>query len=107
MINPTVSICMNESELAERFELAFNQIHYILKRKLLNPEEYIDVFMKLLTVSSRKHRMIQRFFYDWRQFAKLRNAIVTENGSSLESQLGIVTSSDLIEIDLLHTGEFR
>jgi predicted transcriptional regulator len=62
--------------LAERFEVAFNQIHGVLKR--MNPHEYNDAFMKLLTETSQKHRYIQNFFYELRQFAKLRNALVHE-----------------------------
>ncbi|SDN08645.1 hypothetical protein SAMN04488137_3443 [Fictibacillus solisalsi] len=73
MDKPTIT---PDSEWAERFEVAFNQIHHILKR--LNPNEYNDAFMKLLTDSSRKHRVIQQVYYDLRQFAKLRNALVHE-----------------------------
>ncbi|MFC0187270.1 CBS domain-containing protein [Fictibacillus aquaticus] len=67
---------ISPNDLAERFEVAFNQIHHILKR--LNPDEYNDAFVKLLSDSSRKHRAIQRVYYDLRQFAKLRNALVHE-----------------------------
>lgn len=73
MDQPTMT---SNSDLVERFEVAFNQIHHILKR--LNPNEYNDAFMKLLTDSSRKHRVIQQVYYDLKQFAKLRNALVHE-----------------------------
>ncbi|WP_078553691.1 CBS domain-containing protein [Bacillus alkalicellulosilyticus] len=65
-----------QSELAERFEVAFNQIHEVLKR--LNQFETNDAFMKLLTDTSNKHNYIRSFYYDLRQFAKLRNALVHE-----------------------------
>ncbi|PMC33732.1 hypothetical protein CJ195_26885 [Bacillus sp. UMB0899] len=64
------------SDLAERFEVAFNQIHHVLKQ--LNPYEHNDAFMKLLSDASRKHTYIQSFYGDLKQFAKLRNALVHE-----------------------------
>lgn len=73
MTNKEIELTHN---LAERFEVAFNQIHGVLKR--MNPHEYNDAFMKLLTETSQKHRYIQNFFYELRQFAKLRNALVHE-----------------------------
>jgi predicted transcriptional regulator len=92
----------NVINLAERFEVAFNQIHEVLKR--INPYEYSDAFMKLLTDSSRKHRSIQRFYYELRQFAKLRNALVHDRVKihtyiatpSLESVLLIEKISKLL-----------
>jgi hypothetical protein len=63
-------------ELAERFEVAFNQIHSVLKR--LNPHDQNDAFMKLLSEASRRHSYFQSFFVDLKQYAKLRNALVHE-----------------------------
>ncbi|MEH7886648.1 CBS domain-containing protein [Bacillus sp. JJ1609] len=63
-------------ELSERFEVAFNQIHAVLKR--LNPNENVDAFVKLLSDTRKKHASIESFYYELKQFAKLRNALVHE-----------------------------
>ncbi|WP_101842465.1 CBS domain-containing protein [Halobacillus sp. Marseille-P3879] len=63
------------SELVERFELAFNQIHQILKDMNHYPKN--DNFVELLQ-RSKERSVIKEHFDTLRQYAKLRNAIVHE-----------------------------
>ncbi|MBM7551722.1 CBS domain-containing protein [Thalassobacillus pellis] len=71
---------MNESrygmELAEHFEIAFNQIHQTLKS--INGYPKNDNFMELVQRSKVQHSVIRHHFDHLKQFAKLRNAIVHE-----------------------------
>jgi predicted transcriptional regulator len=76
----------NKDDLTERFEVAFNLIHNVLKR--LNPYEENDAFTKMLSVSRRKHAYLNSFYYELKQFAKLRNALVHEK---FEKQTYIAT----------------
>ncbi|WP_349408755.1 CBS domain-containing protein [Pseudalkalibacillus sp. SCS-8] len=64
------------TDRAERFEVAFNQIH--LKLKDLAPNSQNDNFTYLLHKVKDKHTSIRYHFPELRQFAKLRNAIVHE-----------------------------
>jgi predicted transcriptional regulator len=66
----------NTREKSERFEVAFNKIH--LKLKELGEGKGSDSFVDLLQQTSRKHMIIQKYFSELRQFARLRNAIVHE-----------------------------
>ncbi|WP_226670861.1 CBS domain-containing protein [Metabacillus litoralis] len=84
-----------DSALSERFEVAFNNIHHVLKQ--LNPHEYQDAFMKLLSISSRKHHFIQSFYGDLKQFAKLRNALVHEK---LQTDTYIATPNEEIVLQI-------
>jgi predicted transcriptional regulator len=84
--------------LAERFEVAFNQIHHSLKR--LNPDEANDAFMKLLSDSYRKHRLIQKFYKDLRQFAKLRNALVHEK-MKVQTYIAIPSEATVLHIETI------
>lgn len=59
--------------LSERFEVAFNQIHDSLKSIVKIND---DRFKVLLDVGSRKHQMIEKYYNDLKQFAKLRNSLV-------------------------------
>ncbi|MCP3029512.1 HPP family protein [Halobacillus sp. A5] len=63
------------SELVERFELAFNQIHQLLKEMNRYPKN--DNFVELLQ-RSKERSVIKEHFDALRQYAKLRNAIVHE-----------------------------
>ncbi|MFG6147448.1 CBS domain-containing protein [Halobacillus sp. B23F22_1] len=63
------------SELVARFELAFNQIHQILKEMNHFPKN--DNFVELLQ-RSKERSVIKEHFDELRQYAKLRNAIVHE-----------------------------
>ncbi|WP_028784069.1 CBS domain-containing protein [Thalassobacillus devorans] len=65
-----------ELELAERFEIAFNQIHQQLK--MINGYPKNDNFMELLQRSKIKHSVIRHHFDNLKQYAKLRNALVHE-----------------------------
>lgn len=60
----------------ERFEIAFNQIHLILKG--LAKDTRSDNFIDLLNNSKDKHATIRHHFEQLKQFARLRNAIVHE-----------------------------
>ncbi|MBM7606355.1 putative transcriptional regulator [Metabacillus crassostreae] len=83
------------SALAERFEVAFNRIHHVLKT--LNPHEYQDAFVKLLSISSRKHPFINSFYVDLKQFAKLRNALVHER---LQTNTYIATPNEDVVLQI-------
>lgn len=65
-----------QREKAERFEIAFNQIHTELK-KLVNTE-VSDHFLELLHKAKNRHASIRKFFDDLKSYAKLRNAIIHE-----------------------------
>jgi hypothetical protein len=65
-----------QREKAERFEIAFNQIHTELK-KLVNTE-VSDHFLDLLHKAKNRHASIRKFFDDLKSYAKLRNAIIHE-----------------------------
>ncbi|MFG6119246.1 CBS domain-containing protein [Thalassobacillus sp. B23F22_16] len=65
-----------EMELAERFEIAFNQIHQQLKA--INGFPKNDNFMELVQRSKQKHSVIRHYFDNLKQYAKLRNALVHE-----------------------------
>ncbi|WP_181346809.1 CBS domain-containing protein [Thalassobacillus sp. CUG 92003] len=64
------------TDMVERFELAFNQIHHHLK--ILNNYPKNDNFMELMQQSKAKHSVIRQHFEQLKQLAKLRNAIVHE-----------------------------
>jgi predicted transcriptional regulator len=66
-------------DIAERFEIIFNQIHQILKE--LNGYPKNDNFVELLQRSKLKHSVIRVHFDQLKQYAKLRNAIVHEKTS--------------------------
>ncbi|MBB6454210.1 putative transcriptional regulator [Salirhabdus euzebyi] len=66
----------NEMSRAERFEIAFNQIHSRLKE--LTKNRKTDRFVDLLQVNSEKYSSIRENFSQLKQYAKLRNAIVHE-----------------------------
>jgi predicted transcriptional regulator len=95
LINETGDVTNN---LAERFEVAFNQIHHILRK--LNPNVVNDAFMKLLYDSSRKHRIIQKFYQDLRQFAKLRNALVHEK-MKIQTYIAIPSEETVLQIETI------
>ncbi len=76
----------SNDDLTERFEVAFNLIHNVLKR--LNPYAESDAFTKMLSISRRKHAFLNSFYYELKQFAKLRNALVHEK---FEKQTYIAT----------------
>ncbi|WP_246941587.1 CBS domain-containing protein [Bacillus pinisoli] len=59
--------------LAERFEVAFNQIHDALKRIVKIKD---DRFVVLVRVGAKSHQMIDTYKDDLEQYAKLRNALV-------------------------------
>lgn len=59
--------------LAERYEVAFNQIHDALKRIVKTKD---DRFVVLVRVGSKSHQIIDTYRDDLEQYAKLRNALV-------------------------------
>jgi predicted transcriptional regulator len=59
--------------LSERFEVAFNQIHEVLKNKVRIND---DRFVVLLDRGAKRHHLIANYQNDLKQYAKLRNAIV-------------------------------
>lgn len=65
-----------DRERVERFEVAFNQIHLILKG--LAKEVRSDNFSDLLNKAKDKHTTIRYHYEELKQFARLRNAIVHE-----------------------------
>jgi predicted transcriptional regulator len=58
---------------SERFEVAFNRIHEVLKKLVRG---HSDQFVKLLNTGAKKHQMIETYQDDLQQYAKLRNAMV-------------------------------
>lgn len=66
-----------EREKAERFEVAFNQIHVQLKR-LAGNDIREDSFVVLLHKVKERHASIRRYMDDLLSYAKLRNALVHE-----------------------------
>ncbi|MBM7661939.1 putative transcriptional regulator [Bacillus mesophilus] len=58
---------------AERFEVAFNQIHEALKRIVKIKD---DRFTVLVRVGSKHHQIIDTYKEDLEQYAKLRNSLV-------------------------------
>ncbi|WP_456279159.1 CBS domain-containing protein [Bacillus sp. AK128] len=58
---------------AERFEVAFNQIHEALKRIVKIND---DRFVVLVRVGSKHHQIIDTYKDDLEQYAKLRNSLV-------------------------------
>ncbi|WP_428912149.1 CBS domain-containing protein [Niallia sp. Krafla_26] len=68
-----MSSIKQDYRLSERFEVAFNQIHESLKSIVKIKD---DRFKVLLDVGSRKHKMIDKYYNDLKQYAKLRNSLV-------------------------------
>lgn len=68
-----MSSIKQDYHLSERFEVAFNQIHESLKL-IVKIED--DRFKVLLDAGSRKHKMIDKYYNDLKQYAKLRNSLV-------------------------------
>ncbi|ANE48823.1 hypothetical protein SY83_09415 [Paenibacillus swuensis] len=62
---------------AERFEIAFNHIHLLLKSLLMDRNDSAP-FVSLVHELSRKHALIAREAGKLKQYAKLRNALVHE-----------------------------
>ncbi|MRG86524.1 CBS domain-containing protein [Salinibacillus xinjiangensis] len=60
----------------ERFEIAFNQIHSLLKEFSKNIKT--DRFVDLLQENRGKYGVLNANYYKLKQYAKLRNAIVHE-----------------------------
>ncbi|MFT4414222.1 CBS domain-containing protein [Fredinandcohnia humi] len=60
-------------QLSERFEVAFNQIHDSLKSIVKIND---DRFKTLLDIGVRKHQIINQYYNDLKQYAKLRNSLV-------------------------------
>lgn len=58
---------------SERFEVAFNRIHEVLKKLVRG---HTDQFVKLLNFGAKNHQVIQLYQDELYQFAKLRNAMV-------------------------------
>lgn len=58
---------------AERFEVAFNRIHQKLKQIVKSNE---DAFVSLLRTGRRDHDLVNYYFDELIQFAKLRNSLV-------------------------------
>jgi hypothetical protein len=67
---------MNTLELAERFEIAFNQIHNWLKKNIKSAKS--DKFSDLLRVGYSQHSILRQNYYDLLMFGRLRNSIVHE-----------------------------
>ncbi|MEH7336064.1 CBS domain-containing protein [Neobacillus drentensis] len=68
-----MSLIKQEHYLSERFEVAFNQIHESLKSIVkLND----DRFKVLLDIGARKHQIIDKYYDELKQYAKLRNSLV-------------------------------
>lgn len=62
------------SDLTERFEVAFNQIHSWLQRNI--KDEVSDRFTDLLRSGFTRHSIIRKYYHDLRMYARLRNSIV-------------------------------
>ncbi|SET60071.1 Predicted transcriptional regulator with C-terminal CBS domains [Salinibacillus kushneri] len=67
---------MEPANHVERFEIAFNQIHSILKERSRNMKT--DRFVDLLQENREKYGVLNSNYYKLKQYAKLRNAIVHE-----------------------------
>lgn len=63
-------------QLSERFEVAFNEIHDWLKTQ--NRPYKNDAFSVLLSETKNKSAVVRQYFYDLKEFAELRNALVHE-----------------------------
>lgn len=58
---------------SERFEIAFNQIHLRLQRIDQSGE---NRFIALLHTGRERHKVIEKYFNELKQYAKLRNSLV-------------------------------
>ncbi|QHS22693.1 CBS domain-containing protein [Virgibacillus sp. MSP4-1] len=67
---------MQSKNHVERFEIAFNQIHSILKER--SKDMKTDRFADLLQENREKYGVLNSNYYKLKQYAKLRNAIVHE-----------------------------
>lgn len=76
--------------LSERFEVAFNQIHDALK-STINIKD--DRFKVLLDIGARKHKLIDKYYVDLKQYAKLRNSLVHD-----KKELGYYIAEPHIEV---------
>ena len=63
-----------ETQLSERFEVAFNQIHNWLQENLKNAGT--DRFTELLRLGFPVHSIIRKHYHDLKMFGRLRNSIV-------------------------------
>lgn len=68
-----MSPIIQDFHLSERFEVAFNQIHESLKSIVKIKD---DRFKTLIDVGLRKHKIIDKYYNDLKQYAKLRNSLV-------------------------------
>lgn len=64
-----------EKNLSERFEVAFNQIHEVLKKKV---KANTLSFTELVRIGAPHHQVINKYSDELQQYAKLRNAMVHE-----------------------------
>ncbi|MFS0862102.1 CBS domain-containing protein [Fredinandcohnia sp. 179-A 10B2 NHS] len=64
-----------DKNLSERFEVAFNQIHEVLKKKV---KAHTTSFTELVRIGAPHHQVIKKYSDDLLQYAKLRNAMVHE-----------------------------
>jgi predicted transcriptional regulator len=63
-----------ETQLSERFEVAFNQIHNWLQKNIKNTGT--DRFTELLRLGFPVHSLIRKHYHDLKVFGRLRNSIV-------------------------------
>lgn len=95
-----------EKKLSERFEVAFNQIHEVLKKKV---KAYTNSFTELVRIGAPQHQVIKKYSDDLLQYAKLRNAMVhekTELGFYIaEPHENVVKRLEQIS-DLLHNRNY-
>lgn len=77
-------------QLSERFEVAFNQIHESLMSIVKIND---DRFKVLLDLGSRRHKMINKYYNDLKQYAKLRNSLVHD-----KRELGYYIAEPHVEV---------
>lgn len=65
---------LQNKQLSEQFEVAFNQIHSWLQRNI--KDERSDKFTDLLRGGFTRHSIIRKYYHDLKMFARLRNSIV-------------------------------
>ncbi|WP_121663762.1 CBS domain-containing protein [Metabacillus litoralis] len=66
---------LKETRLSERFEVAYNKIDEILKKRV---KHYDKRFTVLLREGAKQHRLIKAYSEELEQYGRLRNAIVHE-----------------------------
>lgn len=94
----------NHLDKVQRFEIAFNRIHTRLKE--LSKGSNSDRFVDLLQENKDKYSAFRYHFYNLKQYAKLRNAIVHEEIAEdyyiAEPHISVVENIEKISESVYH-----